>query len=317
VSRSSNDALAVGFGACEVAVGTRRAVGAKWAACGRAARVIRRGLRGRAASIEIAPDTPEQDTPKQDTPAAVASPHRMVEVDAARRYTDEGALDALRRALADTAGEAPSKRCASVVLDDFWGHHAIMQGDFRVLRTKDIDEVAGAYFADTFGIDAQTLAVRWQLQPGGRALFASALPRSLIEGIRAQGAASRVDVTSITLALPQMLNRVRSAIAGGNGWLLVVTDTLLHAVTIGKGGWSACDSERLFRDAAADAAPVADAARQMFERSAAPSHSEGDVYLCGLALDPAPFERSFTRVRTMPAHMSDAAPALRLMELAP
>ena len=92
---------------------------------------------------------------------------------------------------------------------------------------------------------------------------------------------------------------------------------MLHAVTIGNRGWSACDSERLFRDAAADAAPVADAARQMFERSAAFHHNEGDVYLCGLALDLAPFERSFTHVRALPAHMSDAAPALRLMELAP
>jgi hypothetical protein len=315
VSRSSNDSLAVGFGTCEVAVGTRRTVGPEWGAWGRAARVIRRGMRGRGASIAIAHDAPlQQDT--ATTPATAASPHRMVEIDAGRRYTVEGALDALHRAIADAAADAPTKRCASVVLDDFWSHHAILQGDFRVLRTKDIDEVACAYFADTFGVDAQTLAVRWQLQPGGRALFASALPRSLIEGIRAQGAAARVDVTSITLALPQMLNRVRSAIAGGNGWLLVVTDTLLHAVTVGKGGWSACDSERLFRGAAADAAPVADAARQMFERSVAPHHSEGDVYLCGLALDPVPFERSFTRVRTLSAHMSDAAPALRLMELA-
>jgi hypothetical protein len=315
VSRSSNDALAVGFGTCEVAVGTRRVARPKWKAYERAARMLRRAVRGRAASIAIAQDVSAQDTPVQDAPAAAALPHRMIEIDAGRRYTVEGALDALRRALADAAAEVSAKRCASVVLDDFWGHHAILQGDFRALRAKDIDEVAGAYFADTFGVDGQTLAIRWQVQPGGRALFASALPSSLIEGIRAQGAAARVDVTSITLALPQMLNRVRSAIAGGNGWLLVVTDTLLQAVTIGERGWSACDSERLFRDAADDAAPVADAARQIYERSVA-SH-RGDVYLCGLALDLAPFERSFTRVRALPAHMSDAAPALRLMELAP
>jgi hypothetical protein len=260
-----------------------------------------------------------------DVPAAVklavASPHRIVEIETARCYTDEGAFAALNRALADTNAEskadATAKRPVAIVLDDFWGHHAILQGDFRALRAKEIDEVAAAYFADTFGVDGQTLATRWQVQPGGRALFASALPRSLIDGIRTCSDAARVDITSITLALPTMLNRVRSAIAGQSGWLLVVTGTLLHAVTVGKRGWVAYDTERLFHDNSDDyAARVAHAALQMFERSEVSRQPKSDVYLCGLALDSAPFERNFARVRALPEHTSDAAPSLTLMELA-
>jgi hypothetical protein len=303
VSRSSTDALAVGIGTCEIAIGARRRARPQWG------RALARGT--------------------WDTSTAVVSPHRLVEFEAERRYMDEGALEAMARALADVNTRTPDRRRAVVVLDDFWGHHAILQGDFRALRPKEIDEVAAAYFADTFGIDAEGLSTRWQVQQGGRTLFASALPRALIDGIRAQGQAARVDIVSITMGLPQMLNRVRSAITSRNGWLLVATGTLLHAVTIGRRGWSAYDTERLFHDGASDAAGaghaerpgsaerVAEAARQMFERSAAACEADGDVYLCGLRFDPAPLERSFARLRPLPEHMSDAAPALRLAELAP
>jgi hypothetical protein len=300
VSRSSTDTLAIGLGTCDVAVGRRRR---SW---------LRRAAR-------------------EAAPCAV----RIVEIESARRYTDAGLFDAFGRALddastdasADAEGGSPSSvdartgpRRAAIVLDDFWGRHAILRGDFRSLRARDLDEVAGAYFADTFGVDGATLIVRWQVQPGGRTLFASALPRALVEGIREKSAEARVDVASIVLALPRTLNRVRSAIGDGGGWLLVATDTLLHAVTIGKGGWSAYDTERVFRDGSeegdAGAHAVADAARQIFERSAAARGAECGVYLCGLALDPEPFERSFARFTALHAHMSSAPPALGLMELA-
>ena len=352
MSRSSTDPLAIGVGTCDVAIGTRRRSWPKWAANEWVARVIHRAARGSAApgapkqdaraqdasvhdastQVHTAQNSPVREALTQEphvetalaetafeehSPAAVAAlPHHMVEIDTARHYTDGGALDALGRALADVKAASPPKRRAAVVLDDFWGHHTILQGDFRALRAKEIDEVAAAYFADTFGVDGETLSIRWQVQPGGRALFASALPRALTEGIRAEGDAARVEITSITLALPQMLNRVRSAISGRNGWLLVATGTLLHAVTIANRGWTAYDTERLFHASANDAASVADAARQMFERRAASRHAESDVYLCGLSLDAAPFERSFARIRTLPEHMSNAAPALTLMELA-
>jgi hypothetical protein len=257
-----------------------------------------------------------QDALSERTPAGVATPPHQREIDAVQRYTERGALEALGLALADAKSPSPVKRRASVALDDFWGRHAILQGDFRDMRAKDIDEVAAAYFADTFGVDGDTLSIRWQVQPAGRALFASALPRTLIDGIRAAGEAARLEIASVTLGLPQMLNRVRLAIPGRSGLLFVATDTLLHAVTIGNRGWAAYDTERLFHCGADDAVTVADVARQIFERSAACRQSGSDIFLCGLSLDPAPFERSFARIRALRAYMSDAAPALTLMELA-
>lgn len=295
MSRSSTEVLAIGLGTCEIAIGRRRPAWPR-----RAAR-----------------------EPGLGEP-------RTVEIESDRRYTEDGLFDALSRALGDERGDAHSegdarspaggyRGCrAALVLDDFWGRHAILRGDFRRMRARDLDEVVNAYFADSFGMDGQTLTIRWQTQPGGRTLFASALPSALIEGLRERGSAMGVDVASIMLALPQTLNRVRSAITARTGWLLVATETLLHAVAIVDGGWSAYDTERLFRDrsGAEDSDTVADAARQIVERSASSHGPEGDVYLCGLALDHAPFERSFGRFVALGAHMSCESPALKLMELA-
>lgn len=303
MSRSSTDALAIGLGTCEIAIGRRRPAWPKRAA------------------LDATP-----------APGAV----RRVEIESAQRYTEAGLLDALTRALDDAsdpaAGDARpvaglhAGRRAAVVLDDFWGRHAILRGDFRRMRARDLEEVAGAYFADTFGVDGETLVVRWQTQPGGRTLFASALPSTLVDGIRERGVERHVDVASIMLALPQTLNRVRSAITARDGWLLVATDTLLHAVAIGDGIWSAYDTERLFRrfsgdgdcgvEADTDADAVADAARQIVERSAQLHGADGDIHLCGLALDCEPFERSFSRFVPLGAHISSTSPALGLMELA-
>jgi hypothetical protein len=313
VSRSSNDSLAVGVGTCEVAIGTRCRSWPKWAAYECVAGTLHRIARGRADPGAAMRD----EALGERTPTGVATPpHQILEIDTARHYTEDGALEALGLVLADMKPASSAKRRASVVLDDFWGRHAILPGDFRGLRAKEIDEVAAAYFADTFGVDGDTLSIRWQVQPAGRALFASALPRTLIDGIRAAGEAARLEIASVTLGLPQMLNRVRSALPSRRGLLFVATDTLLHAVTIGNRGWAAYDTERLFHRGADDALTVADAARQVFERSAASRQSESDIFLCGLSLDPAPFERSFARIRALPAYMSDAAPALTLMELA-
>ena len=293
MSRSSTEGLAIGVGTCEIAVGRQRP---SW--------------------------------PKRPALDAASSAGRNVEIESARRYTEGGLLEALARALNDENGDAQaeahastharSARRASIVLDDFWGRHAILRGDFRRMRARDLDEVASAYFADTFGVDGATLAIRWQAQPGGRTVFASALPSALIEGIRERCTAAHTDAARIMLALPQTLNRVRSAINARNGWLLVATDTLVHAVTIGEAGWSAYDTERLFRGQTGgeDADIFADAARQIVGRSAASHGVDGDIYLCGLALDSAPFERSFARFVALPAHMSHATPAVMLMELA-
>lgn len=295
MSRSPNDALAVGLGTGEIAIGRRRPA---WP---------RRRAR------EAAPNTV-----------------RIVEIESERRYTDAGLLDGLARALdsASDSAQADARprtelrapRRAAIVLDDFWGRHAILRGDFRCMRARELDEVVGAYFADTLGVDADTLAVRWQTQPGGQTLFASALPRALIEGIRDRSAQVRVDAASLMLALPRTLNRVRAAITARNGWLFIATDTLLHAVTIDDGAWAAYDTERLFRkrfaDGNSDADAIADAARQMIERSGSSHGADGNVYLCGRALDCEPLERSFARFVALRTHMSSVSPALDLMELA-
>lgn len=308
MSRSSTNVLAIGLGACDVALGAPRPV---------LSRLIER-LRGphapRAASPTSAHDAHEA-APDEGGPAPL-----LIAMDEALRYTEQGAFDALRRAFAAHAGavsgRANAKRRAQLVLDDFWGNHAILRGDFRAMRARDIEQIAQAYFADTFGLDAATLALRWQLQRGGQALFASALPRSLCDGIQEVSAAARVDVRSVTLGLPQLLNRVRHTVAGRDALLLVVAESLLHAVTIDARGWAAYDTQRLFVDDAADPWRLAEIARHVFERSPARRRDDCDVYLCGLAVDPAPFEQRFAKARQLCAHVTRDASALRLMEFA-
>jgi hypothetical protein len=262
-------------------------------------------------------------------PASAAEP-ASVAIPEAQCCTEPGALEALRTALADTLIATPAadaapvqqevvqKRSATIVLDDFWGNHAILRGDFRALRARELEEIALAHFTDTYGIDGASLVVRFSVQRGGRALFASAMSRELLEGIHDVSAAEHVGIGRLTLCLPEMLNRIGDAAEGGEALLLFVADEQMQAVMIEQNRWVAYDAQRLFQGDAGDASRLAELAEQLFERSATRArlkHEDCKIYLFGVETELAPFETRFAAaIRQTPA--TDRSPAHRLMECA-
>ncbi len=325
MSRSSTDGLAIGLGASALALGRRRSAQARFAERLQAAlgAWATPRLQPAAAPADVAPgDVALEEAAMADTPEA---PDLIIEIDAAQRYTEVGAIDALRRALASGAPESAdrgagravrARRRAAIVLDDFWGNHAIVRGDFRTLHAGDAGEIVRAYFADVFGADASAWSIQWQLREDGRALFASALSRTLHDGIHAACGAEGVEIASLTLGLQHMLNRMRRTVAGREGLLLVIGETMLHAVSIENGRWCAYDAQRVFADAGGAAVPLAEVARHVFERSPALRHDDCEVYLYGAGADPAQFDRYFDHVHLLRDPASAQAPARRLLEFA-
>ncbi|KVV54454.1 hypothetical protein WK92_03655 [Burkholderia ubonensis] len=292
MSRWLNSPVAIGVGAREVVVGARTR--GRWY------------LRKRAPAAE---------------PVSVAIPD-------AQFGTGPGVLDALRAALgalpgaAQQGGAAPAAapmiRSAYVVLDDFWCNHAILRGDFRTLRARELEAVARAHFSDTCGIDGDALVVRLCVQHGGRALFASAMPRALHDGMYEACAAGAIRIRSLRACLPQLLNRIAAA-CEGDALLLFVAGELMQAVMIERGGWTAYDAQRLFAGDAGDASRLAELAGQLFERSATRAglrREDCRVYLCGIDMDPAPFAERFAAAIRPPQPALDGSLARRLMEVA-
>lgn len=225
-------------------------------------------------------------------------------------------LAALQAALPGEQGNAGRQRRASLVLDDFWANHAILRGDFRSLRARELEQLALACFSDRFGLDASALLLRWRVLPGGRVLFASALARSLFDGVHAAATAAQLDIEKLCLALPALLDRVRRLVDRQSAMLLFAGEAQLQAVLAEQGCWSAYDSQRLFPGDDGDPAWLAELAVQMFERTATVRRAACMVYLCGNALDPAPFEGLFAATAQLPLPGADGSPAVRLLELA-
>jgi hypothetical protein len=264
---------------------------------------------------------PRKHLPAAD-PLSVAIPDE-------RFGTESGVLDALRTALATPPGadvaEAqesaakPSKRSAHVVLDDFWCNHAILRGDFRALRERELEAIALAHFSDTYGIDGESLVVRLCVQHGGRGLFASAMSRALHDGLHEASASGAVRIRSLRLCLPERLNRI-AVEADGDALLLFVADELMQAVMIERSGWAAYDAQRLFPGEASDALRLAELAEQLFERSATRAglkREDCKIYLSGIDMDPAPFAARFAAAIRPAQPAIDGSPARRLMEYAP
>jgi hypothetical protein len=243
--------------------------------------------------------------------AASKSGVRIVSMPHEQCYTENGVFDALRAAFEAEPDEAASsikggrsrRRRAHIVLDDFWGNHAILRGDFRALRARDIDEVAHAHFVDTYGVDAQAICVRVCVQRGGRAAFASALPRTLVEGIRDVGASAGVDLRALRLCLPEMLNRALDSARQPDTLLIFAADALLQAVLIESGRWAGYDAQRLFPDEARDPARIAALAEQAFEHCAertAARREQCALALHGIDIDTAPLAARFASVAVVP-----------------
>ncbi|RQR26205.1 hypothetical protein DIE23_30260 [Burkholderia sp. Bp9143] len=283
----SNDRLAVGVGTREIVVGIRSP--ALW-------RPGRQGF--------------------------VADPLSVVIPDA-HFGSETGVLDALGAALAATAGsdggaKRPPARGAHIVLDDFWCCHAILRGDFRALHARELEEIALAHFSDTYGVAVESLVTRFDVRHGGRALFASALPRTLYDGILATSASGDVRIRCLRAGLPETLNRV-AVKSDGDAMLLVVGEALLQAVMIERGEWTAYDAQRLFPGESGDASRLAELAEQLFERSATRTGLKRDdckVYLSGVDTDAAPFEARFAAVVPPRRAALDGSAACRLLEYA-
>ncbi|MEZ0601142.1 hypothetical protein ACAX43_03125 [Paraburkholderia sp. IW21] len=249
-------------------------------------------------------------------PASIAIPDEQC-------FTERGVLDALNIALAvdpERIGQKLGvKRSARIVLDDFWASHAVLRGDFRTLRAREIDDVVLAHFADLHGIEAASVLVRFSVQCHGRAVFASAMSRTLHDGIHDAGTAAGVDIRSLKLCLPEMLNRVQDTVAGpGAVMLLFVVDTLMQAVLLEENRWVAYDSQRLFPGDANDAERIAARAEQAFERLAGRTTGTREdcrIYLYGVDFDLAPFEGRFSSTQLAQPAM-DMPVAHRLMEAA-
>ncbi|WP_416050912.1 hypothetical protein [Cupriavidus basilensis] len=301
MSRSSNDVLAIGLGTCAAAVGVRPT---RLQYLLRLAQRVRQGEKVVAAPSSLPPVVEH---------ASIA----MVE---AQHFSEQGALDVLGQALEQAPGvpgrSTQSKRRAFIVLDDFWANHGILRGDFRTMRTREVEDIARSYFAETFGLDGDAIVIRTVMQRGGRAMFASALSRSLHDGIRDVSAAARVEVQSLMLGLPQAMNRARHCVDGSASMLVVVAETVLHAVLIDHNRWAAYGAHRLFADDVADTLRLAAIAEQVFERFSKTRREDCTIYLGGIDLDPSAFEQRFATVRRLQQIVSSASAPLRLMGFA-
>jgi hypothetical protein len=222
-------------------------------------------------------------------------------------YTESGVFDALRAAFEREPDEDPAprknassrNRSAHIVLDDFWANHAILRGDFRTLRAREIDELARAHFVDTYDAEAEAIVVRICVQRGGLAAFACALPRTLVEGVRDAGASAGVTVRALKLCLPEMVNRALGVRPRSTTMLAFVTDALLQAVLVEANGWVGYDAQRLFADDATDPTRIAALVEQAFERCAErtdATRQECALILQGFDIDPEAFEARFASV---------------------
>ncbi|MGD7390659.1 hypothetical protein ACQCQ2_18620, partial [Ralstonia pseudosolanacearum] len=90
MSRLSTEALAIGLGASALALGRRPSVLARLHAAFGAWGALRSGRSADAPADTLA------DTTAASASDDVDAPDLMVEIDAALRYTEQGALDALR-----------------------------------------------------------------------------------------------------------------------------------------------------------------------------------------------------------------------------
>ncbi|CAB3789974.1 hypothetical protein [Pararobbsia alpina] len=253
---------------------------------------------------------------------APAEPLSVV-IPEAQCFTEAGLLDALKLALAgfpvDPGHKRAPKQHACIVLDDFWASHAILRGDFRTLHAPEIEEVVLAHLNDIYGIEAGSVLVRFSVQRDGRAVFASAMSRTLHEGIHDASAEARTRIRGLRLCLPEMLNRANSTIGEGAAMLLFIADTLMQAVLLEQNCWVAYDAQRLFHGDTSDPAIIAARAEQAFERLASRTSGKREdcgIYLYGIEIDPAPFEGRFsTTVRpAQPTH--ERSDAHRLMKVA-
>jgi len=244
-------------------------------------------------------------------PTSPAGP-RSVPMPETQWFTQAGVFDALRAALEpapdSVAAQAPSvpsrTRGAHIVLDDFWGNHAILRGDFRTLRAREVDEIARAHFIDTYGVDGETIVVRACVQRGGRAMFASALPCALVDGMREASASAGARMLALKLCLPEMLNRTLHRMPRANAMVVFAADALIQAVLIEAGGWACYDAQRLFAGDACDPAKVTLLAEQAFERCAERTtlkHEDCALGFCGsgIAIDLAALQARFASVTTL------------------
>lgn len=275
MSRLPNKPLSIALGASELRLGLRpgglQRLQALW-----------RPERGQAAQV-LAPDG------------------RWLQLDMpeTQQFTEQGALTLFAQALASDAAAGVQR--AEVILEDFWVHHAILRGDFRRLRARELEEVVQAWFTDTFDLEAGALTCRWTVQQGGRFLYASAIPRSLLEGLLAASAAAAVKITRLTPRLPFLLNRVRGKLAGRSCMLVVVTDTVLQTVMGDGRHWMAYDAQRLFPGDHANPDRLAAIAENLFERSAVPAPEPCTVYWCSRAPGPVPVMPRFAGMVLLPA----------------
>jgi hypothetical protein len=109
------------------------------------------------------------------------------------------------------------------------------------------------------------------------------------------------------------LNRKKGGAMHTDRRLIIVAQTLLHAVTIEDNRSAAYETRRLFAGDSGDASRLAGIAEHVLERSSTRRREDCTVYLCGMPIDPAPYDERFTAAIQLPGRAGADAPALRLM----
>lgn len=133
-------------------------------------------------------------------------------------------IDALRPCLDELKAKhrIAGIRC-DVVVADTWVAYDVLSGDLAEVPEGAADEVVRASLADTLGMKAGDLAVRWQPQRGERCL-ACALPRDAMDRLRTVLAGAEVRLGRVEGDFVHAFNERRTELAASRAVLAVVRD---------------------------------------------------------------------------------------------
>ena len=110
-----------------------------------------------------------------------------------------------------------------VVVADTWVAYEILRGDLGELSSAAADEVVRASLADTLGLKADDLVVRWQRQ-GEQRQLACGVPRKALEQLRAVLEPAGVRLGTVEGEFVRTFNARRESLAAQRAVLAVVRD---------------------------------------------------------------------------------------------
>jgi hypothetical protein len=131
----------------------------------------------------------------------------------------ERILPGLREAIAPAA--AASLR---VLVGDMWTRVRVLEGNFHRLNDRQIDLMAEVSLQELLDHSPSKTAYRWQIQRGGRHLFASALMPGVAERAAQLGADLGLDAVSVSTHFAGAWNDRGNPIAGRDSGVFALVD---------------------------------------------------------------------------------------------